>query len=47
MKKQKKWKPRINPNDSRFTTKVIQDKKHQVSKDLCRKFKKSDYDSEL
>jgi hypothetical protein len=44
MKKQKKFKrakPRINPKDSRFITRVVSHKKKKASKEFCRKFKQS------
>jgi hypothetical protein len=49
MKRQKKWKtpkPRLNPNDDRFTTKVVSHKKKKQSKESCRKFNIIDYEDE-
>ena len=39
MKNKEQPKPRINPNDNRFTTKVVGNKKKQDSKDKCKKYK--------
>lgn len=37
-------KPRLNPNDSRFTTKTVPSKRKKISKEFCKNFKYIEYE---